>query len=308
MVLYNEYFQSVAEVNKLGFPNTSNIRIPIEYLENKYFILFRTCHSYGDWILLSAIPRLLKQKYPDCIVVIPSPECIGKYFSPNSWFYKHSNPFDNVIEVFKNNPYVDGMIDYIPQGMPIYHDHFRIYDPNNADIPLIQQILKFWGFEDHEMVDCLPELYWDDEEKEVGDRIINKIFRDKQFGFLYIDDLYSVGDGVNHTWYSEEEKPKKLEYKRSLIQNEINKHDLPWLYYSGNDSFIYKTNNEIFNVKDIKMSLRVQNYIKSKSKLIIGHQGGYGTDGMPRYSKCHVVPLVSGSLTEHILLGTTYLY
>ena len=76
MILYNEYFQSVAEVSKLGFPNTSDIRIPLEYLENKQFILFRTCHSYGDWVLLSAIPRLLKQKYPDCTLAIPSPKCL----------------------------------------------------------------------------------------------------------------------------------------------------------------------------------------------------------------------------------------
>lgn len=99
MIQYNEYLQGVAEVQKLGFPDTSDIRIPLEYLENKQFILFRTCHSYGDWILLSAIPRLLKQKYPDCTIIIPSPECIGKYFSPDSWKYKHSNPFNNVIEV-----------------------------------------------------------------------------------------------------------------------------------------------------------------------------------------------------------------
>lgn len=308
MIFYNEFFQSVNEVSKLGFPNASDIRIPVEYLENKQFIIFRTCHSYGDWTLISALPRLLKQKYPDCVVVIPSPECIGKYFSPNSWFYKHSNPFNNVIEVFKNNPYVDGMIDEIPQGMPIYHDHFRIYDPNNADIPIAQQMLKFWRFEDHEMKDCQPELYWDADEKEVGDKVIKETFGNKQFGFLYIDDLYAAGNDTDHAWYSEEVRREKIKYKRDLIQKEINKHNLPWLYYSGTDSFIYETNNKIIDVRTLNISLRVQNYIKSKSKLIIGHQGGYGTDCMPRYTECHVVPLISGSLTEHILLGTTYLY
>jgi hypothetical protein len=308
MIQYNEYFHGIAEVQKLGFPNNSDIRIPIEYLENKQFILFRTCHSYGDWIILSTIPRLLKQKYPDCTVVIPSPECIGKYFSPDPWLYKHTNPFNNVIEVFKNNPYVDGMIDEIPQGMPIYHDHFRIYDPENADIPLIQQMLKFWRFEDNEMEDCQPESYWDKEEQQIGNEVIEKLFNNKSFGFLYLDDLYSVGDGINHTWYPEDQKQEKLEYKRSLIQKEINKHNLPWLYYSDNDSFIYETNNKIINTKELNISLRVQNYIKSKSEVLIGHQGGFGTDGMPRYTKCYVVPLVPGRLAEHILLGTTYLY
>jgi len=308
MILYNEYFQSVAEVNKLGFSDTSNVRIPLEYLENKQFILFRTCHSYGDWILISSIPRLLKQKYPDCTIAIPSPDCIGKYFSPDSWHYKHNNPFNNVVEVFKNNPYVDGMIDEIPQGMPIYHDHFRIYNPNNADIPISQQMLKFWRFKDHEIGDCQPELYWSDDEKKIGDNIIRQLFKDESFGFLYIDDQYVVGDGINHTWYAEDIKQEKLNYKRSLIQKEINNHNLPWLYYSGQDPFIYETNNKNINVKELNISLRVQNYIKSKSKILIGHQGGYGTDCMPRYTKCYVVPLVPGLLAEHIIPKTTYLY
>jgi hypothetical protein len=308
MILFNEYFQSVEEVGRLGFPNTSSPTIPLEYLKNKQFILFRTCHSYGDWVILSAMPRLLKQKYPDCIVVIPSPDCISKYFSPSSWHYKHNNPFNNVVEVFKNNPYVDGMIDEIPQGMPIYHDHFRIYDPNNADIPLIKQMLKFWRFEDHEIEDCLPELYWDEEEQQIGDTIIKQLFDGKPFGFLYLDDLYVVGDGVNHTWYPEDQKREKLEYKRSLIQKEIYNHNLSWLYYSGTDSFIYKTDNEIKDVKELNVSLRVQQYIKSKSKVVIGHQGGYGTDCMSRYTECYVVPLVPGLIGEHIILKTTYLY
>ena len=308
MIQYNEYFQSIAEVQKLGFPDTSDIRIPLEYLKNKQFILFRTCHSYGDWALLSAMPRLLKQKYPDCLVIIPSPICLEKYFSPDSWNYKHNSPFNNVIEVFKNNPYVDGMIDEIPQGIPIYHDHFRIYNPNNADIPLVQQILKFWRFEDHEIEDCQPELYWDDKEKEIGDNIIKEIFKEESFGFLYIDDQYVVGDGINHTWYSEDEKQEKLEYTRSLIQKEIDKYNLPWLYYSGKDSFIYETNNKTIDVKELNVNLRIQQYIKSKSELVIGHQGGYGTDCMPRYTKCYVVPLVPGHLAEHILPETTYLY
>jgi hypothetical protein len=175
-------------------------------------------------------------------------------------------------------------------------------------IKLIQQILKFWRFEDNEMEDCQPESYWDKEEQQIGNEVIEKLFNNKSFGFLYLDDLYSVGDGINHTWYPEDQKQEKLEYKRSLIQKEINKHNLPWLYYSGNDSFIYETNNKIINTKELNISLRVQNYIKSKSEVLIGHQGGFGTDGMPRYTKCYVVPLVPGRLAEHILLGTTYLY
>ena len=298
MVQLNEYFQPISEVDKLGFSNNSNIRIPIKYLENKQFILFRTCHSYGDWVILSAMPRLLKQKYPDCIVIIPSPDCIAKYFSPNNWFNKHQNPFNNVIEIFANNPYVDGMIDDIPYRTPIYHDHFRIYDESNLDIPLVQQMLKFWRFEDYEIKDCQPELYWDEEEIEEGNNIIKQIFKNDSFGFLYID-----SNGLPPSCNS----PSQVKEKESLIQQEIDKHDLPWLYFSGEDDFKFIVKNKIVNIKNIPMSLRVQNYIKSKAKLIIGHQGGYGTDCMSRYTKCFVVPLHSEKLREHIQKETIYL-
>lgn len=302
MIFLNEYFQSIAEVSKLGFPNTSDIRIPNEYLDNQKFILFRTCHSYGDWVLISAIPRLLKQKYPNCIVVIPSPKCISNYFSPNNWHHKHENPFNNVIEIFKNNPYVDGMIDELPEGMPVYHDHFRIYDENNSSIPISRQMLKFWGFTDEEMEDCQPELYWDDEEITSGNSIIKKLFGSDEFGFLYIDDTF---------FYHINLDKDAINLKRSLIQREMNKYNLPWLYYSGNDAFIYNTNSMCINVKDLKISLRVQNYIKSKSKVVIGHQGGYGTDCMPRYTDCYVIPLcvgTGGAIAEHLVPRSNYIY
>lgn len=300
MIFLNEYFQSIAEVSKLGFPNTSDIRIPNEYLDNQKFILFRTCHSYGDWVLISAIPRLLKQKYPNCIVVIPSPKCISNYFSPNNWHHKHENPFNNVIEIFKNNPYVDGMIDELPEGMPVYHDHFRIYNEKNLAIPIAQQILKFWQFTDEEMEDCEPELYWSDEEKKIGDFIISKYFGNNDFGFLFIDDTFflTISEIVD-------DMPRR----RNLIQNEINKHNLNWLYFSGNYDFTYNIgfDKKAINVKELQISLRVQNYIKSKSKVLIGHQGGYGSDCMSRYTKCYVVPLTRNQVNEHVVLKTTYI-
>lgn len=298
MLQYNEYMQGSSYVDKLGFPSIQHNYIPQDYLDNKQFIIFRTCHSYGDWVILSAMPRLLKQKYPDCIVIIPSPECISKFFSPTQWMNKHADPFNNVIEIFANNPYIDGMIDDIPIGTTVYHDHFRIYDVNNPDIPLVKQMLKFWRFEEHEMLDCEPELYWYDYEKQEGELIINNLFGTDDFGFLYIDDTFLYSININES---------EIQRRRDLIQHEMNKHDLPWLYFSGTGEFLYKSNNKIINIKDFKMSLRVQNYIKSKAKTIIGHQGGYGTDCMSRYTNCYVVPLTNNALNEHIQLKTTYL-
>ena len=302
MIQYNEFMQGVAQVEKLGFSSISPKYIPQEYLDNKFFIIFRTCHSFGDWVIISALPKLLKSKYPDCIVAIPSPDCLSRYFSDDRWKYKFDNPYNNVIEVFANNPYVDGMIDEIPQNIPIYHDHFRIYDNDNLNIPLTEQILKFWRFSDDEIKDSQPDLYWSEEEKNEGDALIEKFLSNDDYGFLYIDDSFYIQD-VNDL-----REPLELKYK--VIQQEIDKYpDLNWVYFYG-DNIInspYKVNTLSVDIRDLNTTLRIQSYIKSKSKILIGLQGGYGTDCMGRYTNCYVVPNVYNQINEHIVRKSTYL-
>ena len=60
-ILDNQLF-SVGEVDKLGFEETDGMRIPDEHLDRKEFMVMRTCHGLGDWGIISAMPRLLKQK------------------------------------------------------------------------------------------------------------------------------------------------------------------------------------------------------------------------------------------------------
>ena len=55
--LYN-----AGEVDRLGFEENDGIRIPDEYLEQKQFTVMRTCHGLGDWGIISAMPKLLKEK------------------------------------------------------------------------------------------------------------------------------------------------------------------------------------------------------------------------------------------------------
>ena len=158
--LYN-----VGEVDKLGFEESEGLRIPDEYLSNQKFVVARTAHGLGDWAIISAMPRLLKQKYPDCKVYIPSIIALEKLFGNmkqncGNW----DNPFKTVNYIFDNNPYVDGFLDDLDGE--VFHDHYRIYDKDKLDIPLIKQMLKFWQFEDIEMDDYIPEIYWTDEEKQ----------------------------------------------------------------------------------------------------------------------------------------------
>jgi len=61
----------VHETNDIGFNSSDASFIPDDYLEQQNFIIMRTAHGIGDWGIISALPRLLKQKYPNCKVVIP---------------------------------------------------------------------------------------------------------------------------------------------------------------------------------------------------------------------------------------------
>ena len=70
-ILDNKLY-SAGNVESLGFEQNENTFIPDEYLKNEHFIIMRTCHGIGDWGIISAMPRLLKQKYPNCKVYLPS--------------------------------------------------------------------------------------------------------------------------------------------------------------------------------------------------------------------------------------------
>lgn len=301
MIQISEHLQNQYETDKLGFSIENPQFIPEDYLKDKFFMIFRTCLSFGDWAIISAMPKLIKKKYPDSTVAVPSPELLHQIYPTGLWINKHDDFHANVNQVFANNPYVDGSVDELPSMQGVYHDHFRIYDPNNLNVPLVEQMLLYWRFLPEEIEDSAPDLYWSDEEKEEGDKIIEKHFGSFAFGFLYIDDsFFEVHDPIR----------EPLDYKRQRIQAEIDKHsDLSWLYFAGKDisETVYSTNRSALDVRSLDVSLRVQSYIKSKSNVLIGHQGGYGSDCMSRYTKCYVVPNTANHINEHFIRTTQYL-
>ena len=143
-VLDNNLY-TVGEVDRLGFEESEGLRVPDEYVDQKEFTVMRTAHGVGDWGIISAMPRLIKQKFPDSKVYVPSVKLLEKLFGQmkDNWG-TWDNPFKNVHYIFDNNPYVDGYKDYIIGE--IFHDHYRIYDKDNKAIPLTKQMLKFWQF------------------------------------------------------------------------------------------------------------------------------------------------------------------
>ena len=71
----------IKETDTLGFEKSEGLRIPDEYLDKREFMVMRTAHGIGDWCIMSALPRLLKTKYPDCKVYIPSKKLVQRLFN-----------------------------------------------------------------------------------------------------------------------------------------------------------------------------------------------------------------------------------
>lgn len=243
----------------LGFSKEDPSYIPDEYLDSRNFILFRTCHSVGDWGILSAFPRLLKEKYPDCKVYLPSAKLLQHMFRAFGNWNHWNNPFENVEVVFNNNPYVDGYVDEITDE--VFHDHYRIYDTSNPEIPLIQQMLKFWQFTDKEMERYYPEVYFSPQEIEDGDKLIERYTGGSAFGTLLLTntvmDYYP--DSTNQ-----------------LLLEAIEPYSgIPFFYYGSKpiQQTLFSSIDTI-DLKPLNLDIRTQLYIKSKAVTNIGYQSG----------------------------------
>lgn len=247
------------DTDYLGFPKEDPSYIPDEYLDGRKFILFRTCHSVGDWGILSAFPRLLKEKYPDCKVYLPSANLLTYMFRGFGNWNHWSSPFKNVEVVFDNNPYVDGYVDTITDE--VFHDHYRIYDPTLPEVPLIQQMLKFWQFTDAEMDSYYPELYFSSQEVFEGENIIQQYIGAANFGTLLLTNTVQE-------YYPESTNQLLLQ----AIQPYKN---LTFFYYGSKpiQETIFKDIN-VVDLAELKLPIRVQLFIKSKAVANIGYQSG----------------------------------
>ena len=295
-ILDNKVYSSY-ETDVLGFSSSDPSYIPDEYLENQEFVVMRTCHGVGDWGIMSAMPRLLKEKYPNCKVYIPSSKLLEKMFGKATAWSWWDNPYKNVNAIFDNNPYVDEFIEDAPGD--IFHDHYRIYNDDNPDIPLINQMLKFWQFSPDEYEDSQPELYWSEEEKKLGDEIIRehvgyterKVPRgmsiNDDFGGLMITNTYNFSND-------------------NLLIKILKDNPIPYFYYTPvpleETSF-----NFIERALDLRhIDLRIQLYIRSAAKLnVAAFQNGL-THTVARYSKNYQLQR-DFPMGSNFIKGETYL-
>ena len=257
----------VHETDNLGFEKSEGLRIPDEYLDKQEFMVMRTTHGIGDWGIISAIPRLLKEKYPNCKVYVPTKKLLKKLFGQEH---------NNVHVIFDNNPFVDEFVDEIDGE--VFHDHYRIYDKDNTDIPLIKQVLEFWQFTEEEMSDSQPEMYWSDEEMKFGDSIIYKTVNKRKFGSLLVSDRFGTQMGKHHQ--------KSYDKDTKVISKVLNDNPLPYFYYTSK-SISETPFNFIDKALDMGyIDLRIQLYIKSRAKINVSNQCGTN-HLMVRYSNCY---------------------
>ena len=284
--IFDNRLYATNEVERLGFEEAEGLRIPDEYLEKKEFMVMRTAHGIGDWGIISAMPRLLKKKYPECRVYVPTSKFIKQLFGVES----------NIPQtIFDNNPYVDKYKDFIVGE--IFHDHYRVYNKDNSDIPLLEQMLKFWQFEEDEYIDSKPEMYWSDEEKSLGDTIIKNTVGDAEFGCLLVSDRFGTQRGKHH----QESYDKDTEVMTKVLEE----NQMPYFYWMSKP--ISQTPfNFIDKALDMRhIDLRVQLYIKSKAKVNLSNQCGTN-HLMVRYSKCYESQR-QYPISHNFVRGETYL-
>ena len=268
--IFNIKLSLEGNTKRLGFNSNNPMFIPDEYLEKKEFIVMRTCHGIGDWCLISGLPRLLKEKYPDCKVYIPSSTMLKNIYGSmlDNWGYGTYDCSQITHDIFSNNPYVDSFIDSF-EG-EIFHDHYRIYDENNDKIPLSEQMLKFWQFKKKEYLDSTPDIYFSKEEKSFGDKILGSL---KNFGYISVSSTYGTTANTK------------------VLRDKIKEYgDITWFYYGENPiedtdlNFIKK----YISIKPMNLNIRQQMYLKCQAIVNVGNETGMALWGA-KYSDTYVL-------------------
>lgn len=255
--IFNNKLHSI-EVDDIGFPSTDPSYIPDEYLEKKEFMVMRTCHGIGDWCIISAIPRLLKEKYTDCKVYVPSNVMLKNLFGSmlNNWGYGTFDASTISEVVFKNNPYVDAFLD--EYNSEVFHDHYKIFNSDKDEISLAEQMMRFWQFKDEEMLDTSPDFYPTSAEIEVTSQFLLDNGFDK---YSYISVSSTFGETV---------EGDMLIDKIKEVSDDMN-----WLYYGEVPLKDTKLNFlDAIEIKDLNFNIREQQTLKINAKYNFGNETG----------------------------------
>lgn len=253
------------EVSALGW-KAGTAPSPFEYERGMELPWTRYCTSIGDWGIVSALPRLLSDKYPGIKFLLPTPNYIRHLLGSSISAYqtKGVTPENNVDLIFANNPYVEGRFD-VGDFDSVMGDHFRSFMWH--DEPLIEKLMRAFGFTEEEIstIPSGPELYFSAEEVQMGEDIINKAVGTGDFVSMILASRIST--------YNNEWPANTTRILRGELYEKYN--HLPVFYYSSFD--VESTSwGKIFSeyIAMDEIPLRVQLYIKSRSIVNTGYQAG----------------------------------
>lgn len=300
------------EVEYLGIPakDLTKQNTPPENWSG-YFPFMRMCYSLGDLAIVSSLPEAFSIKYPNLKFVIPTNEYVARMMGPEleRWSTEGgaTNAFKNVFDIFQNNPYLYGMFE-TGQFKEVFTDHDRsctglIHDGEmirSVDEPLAEQIARRFGFteEDVQKIDLRPKLYFSEEEKNAGNKLIDTHVGTAEFGCLLFS---SRLDKFNTKWDTTDLLLSELEPYRNLpvfIYSTIGiEHDTKWKTFFS----------EYIDFKKLGLSIREQLYIKSLAKFNSGYQAGI-TDAVGGSGTKSIVLCPYKSIRENCIRGVTYIF
>jgi len=301
MLRYRIYSNAIVageECERLGWPlQGEHFVMPDDAFEKKKFIIYKTVFGIGDWGILTAMPRLLKEAYPDCEVYIPSAKLLLETFGPSNRHGSWMNPYDVPKELFKNNPYVDGIVDN--WDGEIYHDHFAIYNEEDSFDPLILQMLRFHRVDASTAMDYIPEVYFSQEEVMEFNNIKQQYFGDGEYIAFSASWSHKMLQTIRPT-ANEQTATIKINLLKDLLRAQDGWDTLPALVF--NSTGIDFGLNEKMSAHGVP--LRQMLYLISNAKYAIGQQTGM-FDTCSRYTKVKVVPH-GNDMSIHYLKSIDY--
>lgn len=290
--IVNTQFVAAEDCDMLGWPlHGDHYVIPDESFEKKRFLVYRTAFGVGDWGIIAAMPRMLKEAYPDATVCIPSPHMLFNTFGPSNRHGNWMNAYDIPAQLFMNNPYVDKMVDTWDDE--IYHDHFRVYENLDND-PVVLQMLRFHKVDVSTNTNYLPEIYFSEREVDEYEKVKRQYFGTEPYVAFSARRSYAELKEANRS----EDIANKLFGRLHEIADD----------YRQYQAMVYNGTEFDFNLQ-MKMSmdnipLRRLLYLLSGAHAVVGQQTGI-FDTCCRYTKVDVVPH-SNHIAENYLHAVNY--
>lgn len=310
--IINDKPKVVGEVNYLGVPKDKLPKGKYDVFPEDYdgwFPFMRLCYSLGDLGIISAMFRVLKSKHPKMKIAIPSQAYVNELFKEGikTWSYDgKSSGAKNMEVVWGGNPYIDGHFNTGAFNM-VFTDHDRAYTElvndgeqiRSCDEPLVEQILRRFGFSDEELsqYDLSPEVYFTEEECERNEKILTKLVGEDMYGCL----LFSArSDTYKSRW----------DHEHMLYEAGEKFRDRPVFFFSehplkGTEWDTFFPNR--FDFRELKLSIKDQIYIKRRALFNIGYQSGISDTSYGSGTEMHTLGM-NNTIRENCIRGVHYYF